>query len=158
MTTDNNKLYSAEKLVEVFPKYIYSVIPSEYAATYRKILILMSLYGQAMLQSCSASCTSQNRRIIDCFNMFHAACSAKVLGRDKQADVIINYINGQLNLSYGDHEINDDIIVPISTDGEVAAICDTSNPNEIKFYTNEKDVASDEEFFVQNVCKTNKED
>ena len=77
---------------EVTPEYIYTTIPAEYVCVYHKILAMLADYGEEMLKDCKASCTDRNSGIIECKNMFDAAVAARILGQDKKANLIINYI------------------------------------------------------------------
>lgn len=112
-------------LEEVNPTYVYMIIPANYACTYHKLLVMLADFGVDMLNDCSATCKGNNKNIINCWNMFQAACAAHQLGRDKEADVLINYINGQLKLIYSasDKEPYDGTtIFPIDEEGKLKAI------------------------------------
>lgn len=108
--------------VEINPEYIYMTIPAEYVCIYHKILILMAEYGLNMLNDCQAGCTNQNKSIINCFNMFNAAIAARKLGLTKQAETIMKYVNGQLNLIYHADNIDTSIVWPVDENGYIKAI------------------------------------
>lgn len=88
---------------------IYIKIPYKWSCIYQKILIAFADLGIDMLKDCNASCTSNNKSIINCFNMFNAAIAAYELRESdnwetdkmlKQANTIIKYIEAQLNIHY----------------------------------------------------------
>lgn len=108
--------------VEINPEYIYMTIPAEYICTYHKILVLLADYGLDMLNDCQAGCTSQNKSIINCFNMFNAAVAARKLGLTKQAETIMKYVNGQLNLIYKADSIDTSVVWPVDENGYIKAI------------------------------------
>ena len=87
------------KLVEVEPEYIYVTVPAEYICVYHRILAMLADYGEEMLKDCKASCTDKNSGVIECFNMFNAACAARLIGQDKKAQLIIdkNFIVGEID-------------------------------------------------------------
>lgn len=108
--------------VEINPEYVYMTIPAEYICTYHKILVLLADYGLDMLNDCQAGCTNQNKSIINCFNMFNAAVAARKLGLTKQAETIIKYVNGQLNLIYHADNIDTSIVWPVDENGYIQAL------------------------------------
>lgn len=79
--------------------YIYLTVPAKYNCVYQKLLVKLADLGIDMVKDCGATCRGINRHVINCWNMFQAACSAYALGEEKKADLLINYINGQLKLS-----------------------------------------------------------
>lgn len=91
-------------------------IPRDWIITYHRILILMADYGAEMLKDCKAGCTSRNKNVVDCYNMFSAAIAAKLTGDGKKASVIIDYINSQLSLLYGDLDTSKNTLVAIGED------------------------------------------
>lgn len=113
-------------------EYIYLKIPKDYVCLYNKILILMSKYGIDMLRDCQAGCSSKNKTIISCFNMFNAAISARALGLTKESETIIKYINGQLKILNRNNNIfiNDKYF--IDNDGYLKAIINCTEKNKLK--------------------------
>lgn len=85
---------------EIYPTYVYTIIPAEWVCVHRKILMMMADYGEAMLKDCKASCSDRNSKIIECYNMFNAAVAAKNIGQDKKANLIINYIKANIKQIY----------------------------------------------------------
>ena len=108
--------------VEINPEYVYMTIPAEYICTYHKILVLLADYGLDMLNDCQAGCTNQNKSIINCFNMFNAAVAARKLGLTKQAETIMKYVNGQLNLIHHADNIDTSIVWPVDENGYIKVI------------------------------------
>ena len=76
--------------------FIYLTVPYRYNCVYQKLLRKLSDLGIDILNDCGATCRGINRNIINCWNMFQAACGAYALGEEKKADLLINYINVQL--------------------------------------------------------------
>lgn len=114
-----------EELIEVHPKYVYLVIPSEYVCIYHKLLVYLADFGKVLLNDCSASCKGDTKTVIDCWNIFQSAIACKALGQDKQADLFITYIESQLNNIYKgtNKDVYDEtIVLPIDEKGELNAI------------------------------------
>lgn len=78
-------------------KYIYCVIPEKYKCIYEKLLIKLSDLGIDILKDCGSTCRGVNKNIINCWNMFQAACAAYNLGEEKKAQLLMYYINIQLD-------------------------------------------------------------
>lgn len=78
--------------------YIYLTIPEQYKCVYEKILVKLSDLGIDIVKDCGATCRGINRSVINCWNMFQAACAAYNLGEEKKAHLLMHYINVQLNL------------------------------------------------------------
>jgi hypothetical protein len=84
--------------------FIYMTIPAKYASIYHKLLVAMNNFGKDLLDDCGASCKGQNKKIINCWNMFQTACASYQLNTDasiKQADIIIKYVEAEMKLLYG---------------------------------------------------------
>lgn len=90
--------------------YKYLVIPEKYGCVYNKLLIKMSDFGVALLKDCGATCRGHNKQIMNCWNMFQAACCAHELGEIKKADLLIEYIIGTFKF--------DCTIIPVPTISE----------------------------------------
>jgi len=80
--------------------FIYLEIPIDYACTYHKLLTYMADYGEDAIKECDSACKGNNKSIIKCWNMFQAALAAYEIGRIKEANLLINYINAQLDTIY----------------------------------------------------------
>ena len=108
--------------VDINPEYVYTKIPADYVCIYHKILILFADYGIDLLKDCKASCDKRNSKIIECFNMFHAAIAAKHLGQNREAELLIKYINAQIELLYNGEDNSPSIVFPVDENGELKAI------------------------------------
>ena len=78
--------------------YVYLVVPEKYNCVYEQLLIKISDLGVDMIKDCGSTCRGINRAVINCWNMFQAACASYTLGEEKKADLMINYITAQLKL------------------------------------------------------------
>lgn len=79
--------------------YIYLVVPVKYECVYTKLLVKMSDLGVDLLKDCASTCRGLNRQVLNCWNMFQAACCAYEAGEYKKADLLINYVNASLNFA-----------------------------------------------------------
>ena len=79
--------------------YIYLVVPAKYECVYTKLLVKMSDLGIDLLKDCASTCRGLNRQVLNCWNMFQAACCAYEAGEYKKADLLINYVNASLNFA-----------------------------------------------------------
>lgn len=99
-------------------KVIYLEIPVDYVCTYNKLMTYLSDYGLDLLNECDSACKQTNKNLIKCWNMFQAAIASKAVGKDKQADVLITYINAQLQDIYKDIDfVFEDKLLPINEEG-----------------------------------------
>lgn len=109
-------------LKEVTMEYVYITIPIEYICVYHQIMSMLADYGEDMLKDCKASCTERNSGVIECFNMFNAAISARKLGKTKLAETLIKYIKAkikQINRNKGNCK---NFVFPIDVDGKIKAL------------------------------------
>ena len=106
---------------EVIPEDIYLTIPAEYVCVYHRIMAMLADYGEDMLKDCKAACTDRNSGVIECFNMFNAACAARHLGQEKKATLIINYIKAKINQIYKGKDNSTGFIFPIDENGKIKA-------------------------------------
>lgn len=79
-------------------EFTYLKVPIKYKCVYIKLLTKLNELGVDMLNDCTAVCGGKNKFVITCWNMFQAACASYELGDVKKADLLINYIKGQLNI------------------------------------------------------------
>lgn len=87
--------------------FIYLIVPYKYNCIYKKLLIKMSDLGIDIIKDCNTTCKGINREVINCWNMFNAACSAYTLGYGKEANLMINYINNSLSFGCEDQPIDE---------------------------------------------------
>lgn len=121
---------------EVIPEYIYLTIPAEYVCIYHRILAMLADYGEDMLKDCKATCTEKNSGVIECFNMFNAACAARHLGQDKKARLIINYVKAKINQIYKGKDNSTSFVFPIDENGKLKAF--VSCNDRPRFWINEE--------------------
>lgn len=80
---------------------VYKVeIPIEWQNLYDKILFAFAQYGNEALKDCKATCESKNTHIVDCYNIFNSALAAKLIGNERQANLLYNYVKGQFDIYY----------------------------------------------------------
>ena len=111
------------------------IVPSQFVCVYHKLLVMLSQFGIDMLNDCSATCKGNNKNVITCWNMFQAACAAYQLGETTKANLLINYIKGQLNIIYQGaqyEQYDGTFVVPIDEEGKLTAV--VSCGDEPKFY------------------------
>lgn len=87
---------------------IYLVIPEKYRCTYNRLLTALSDFGIDALKDCDSVCKGSKGQVIKCWNMFQAAMAAYNLGNEREADVLIKYIDAQLNIIYKDGAPSED--------------------------------------------------
>ena len=121
---------------EVIPEYIYLTIPAEYVCVYHRIMAMLADYGEDMLKDCKAACTDRNSGVIECYNMFNAACAARLLGQDKKAQLIINYIKAKINQIYKGKDNSTSYVFPIDENGKLKAF--VSCNDRPRFWINEE--------------------
>ena len=122
---------------EVNPEYIYLTVPAEYVCVYHRIMAMLADYGEDMLKDCKAACTDRNSGVIECFNMFNAACAARLIGQDKKAQLIINYIKAKINQIYKGKDNSTSYIFPIDENGKLKAF--VSCNDRPRFWINEEE-------------------
>ena len=122
---------------EVTPEYIYLTIPAEYVCVYHRIMAMLADYGEEMLKDCKATCTDRNSGVIECFNMFNAACAARLLGQEKKAQLIINYIKAKINQIYKGKDNSTSYVFPIDENGKLKAF--VSCNDRPRFWINEEE-------------------
>ena len=119
---------------------IYLTIPGEYIDVYYKLLYLLAAVGKNIISDCNYICHNNGNNVFTCWNVFQSAIAAYNLGNTKEANVLIEYVNGQLDI-YANNEnikvpdnfkdnypnvtytVNDDgtvnVVVRVNIDGEI---------------------------------------
>lgn len=130
-------------------KHIFLIVPKEYYQVYKLLLVSMSNYGVSIVEDCTATCNGKNKHILNCWNLFQAACAAYGLGENKKSAFLINYIICQLKLDVEKVKVTDDNLnngdgttcPNVPTPAPTPTPTPTPNPNpggsgsgEIKFY------------------------
>ena len=85
-----------EELIEIQAEYVYLTIPAKWVCVYHKLLMYMADYGKTIIDDCSAICKNSNKNILSCWNLFQSALACHTLGKNKEADLFIKYIEKQL--------------------------------------------------------------
>lgn len=141
------------EMTEIQAEYVYLTIPAKWVCVYHKLLMYMADYGKTIIDDCSAICKNANKSILSCWNLFQSALACHTLGKDKEADLFIKYIEKQLEAIYQnsskDLQINT-IPLSISKDGKLKAIVSCSKENEVKFYVDAETGILYQEVFDDN--------
>lgn len=128
-----------ESYKEINPEYVYLTIPAEYVCVYHKLLTYMADFGKTIVDDCSVICKGNSKNIITCWNLFQSAIACRTLGRDKEAELFIDYIKKQLDIIYkssGKTVYKSTVPIAITEDGKLKAI--VSCGNDIKFIVDTK--------------------
>ena len=134
MSDNYNEVYvladEHNDIVEIHPEYVYLTIPADYVCVYHKLLTYMADFGKTIVDDCNAICQGNSKNIITCWNLFQSAIACKELGRDKEAELFINYIKHQLDYFYrGTNNKVYQTTFPVAIDdkGELKAIVSCGN-------------------------------
>lgn len=117
------------ELKEIEVEYLYLTIPSKYICTYHKLIMYLADFGKDILDDCKATCGSKGKTVVSCWNLFQSAIANFNIGKYKEADFFIDYIEKQLKLVYNNNTPEPvSIPVKITEDGRLKAIvsCDSS--------------------------------
>lgn len=99
---------------------VFMTIPIQYNDIYEKILLLFSEYGLEAIKDCKVSCKDKTSHIVDCFNIFASGVAAWNAERYKEANLIMNYLRGQLEIYYPNKVSNNETIYLIGFDKDEA--------------------------------------
>lgn len=119
---------------------VYLTIPGEYTEVYYKLLYLLAAIGKNIITDCNYICHNNGNNVFTCWTVFQSAIAAYNLGNTKEANVLIEYVSGQLDI-YANNEnikvpdnfkddypnvtytLNDDgtinVLVKVNIDGEI---------------------------------------
>lgn len=130
-----NRVYvkEVEDDVVIKPEYVYMAIPRQYMCTYSRLLILIADIGKQLLDDCNAICKGTGKNITNCWNMLQSAIACYNLGKVKEADLLIDYINKQIVNLYkvNNKDYNQILEIPVTEDGSIKAICKCNNEMEL---------------------------
>ena len=87
---------------------VYLTIPGEYTDVYYKLLYLLAAIGKDIIADCNYICHNNGNNVFICWNLFQSAIAAYNLGNTKEANVLIEYVSGQLDI----YANNENIKVP----------------------------------------------
>lgn len=125
--------------VIINPQYVYLTIPSEYVCLYHRLLIYMADFGKEIIDDCNIICNGGNKSIINCWNLFQSAIACKELGKDKEAEFFINYIELQLKNIYHDNRKDEyTSVFPVTIDKDGFLKAQVTCGNDVIFTVNEK--------------------
>ena len=112
--------------IQINPEYLYLTIPSDWVCIYHKILVYMADFGKEIVNDCTSSCKGNGKNIFSCWNLFQTAIACRELGKEKEANFFINYVNKQLEFIYKGTEnktYNGTNYFSIVPDGTLRALC-----------------------------------
>lgn len=145
-----NRVYvkAPEPGVKINPDFVYMSIPREYMCTYIRLLNMVSDIGKRLLDDCNATCKGDGKNVMNCWNMFQSAIACYNIGKAKEANFLINYIEKQVYNLYSTMGIsyNQSFEIPVTEDGTVKALCTCGE--EIKIVIDEKDNAAYEDYVL----------
>lgn len=86
-------------------KYSYLKIPLDYVCVYNKLAYCLYAYGIDIIKDCSASCKTNNKTIIELWNLFQLAVVCFEKNEIDKADYFIDYIKSNLDKIYNSIKI-----------------------------------------------------
>lgn len=95
ISCDNLLIFQDSSLDE----FVYLKVPVTYQVLFENILSKMTVWGQELLDDCTASCSGNNKNILNAWNLFQAAITAYEYGNSNQANKIVNFISTSLGIS-----------------------------------------------------------
>ena len=87
-------------------KYSYLKIPFDYVCVYNKLAYCLYDYGIDIIKDCSASCKTNNKTIIELWNLFQLAVVCFEKNEIDKADYFIDYIKSNLDKIYNSIKIS----------------------------------------------------
>lgn len=86
-------------------KYPYLKIPLDYICIYNKLAYCLYSYGIDIIKDCSASCKTNNKNIIELWNLFQLAIVCFEKNEIDKADYFIDYIKSNFDKIYNSIKI-----------------------------------------------------
>lgn len=86
-------------------KYPYLKIPIDYVCVYNKLAYCLYSYGIDIIKDCSASCKTNNKNIIELWNLFQLAIVCFEKNEIDKANYFIDYIKSNLDKIYNSIKI-----------------------------------------------------
>lgn len=86
-------------------KYSYLKIPLDYICIYNKLAYCLYSYGIDIIKDCSASCKTNNKNIIELWNLFQLAIVCFEKNEIDKANYFIDYIKSNLDKIYNSIKI-----------------------------------------------------
>lgn len=85
---------------------IYLKVPYKWRNTYINLLYLLDIIGKDLITTCTCNCSDKCNEAFKCWNMFQSALATEEFDDDKKATLIINYIDGQLDILYKNYNLD----------------------------------------------------
>lgn len=95
ISCDNLVVFQDSSLDE----FVYLKVPVIYQTVFENLLSKMAVWGQELLDDCTASCSGNNKNILNAWNLFQAAITAYEYGNKTQSDKIVNFITTSLGIN-----------------------------------------------------------
>lgn len=95
ISCDNLVIFQDSSLDE----FVYLRVPAIYQTVFENLLSKMAVWGQELLDDCTASCSGNNKNILNGWNLFQAAITAYDYGNKIQSDKIVNFISTSLGIN-----------------------------------------------------------
>lgn len=142
------------ELEEIDVEYVYLTIPSNYICIYHKLVMMISEMGKDIIDDCSYTCKNKGKNIVNCWNLFQSAVAAYNIGKIKEANFYIKYIDSQLELIYNnkEHIYPNSIPVKITPDGKLQATVSCCSSQ--KFYVDVENGKLFREFNASKECNS----
>lgn len=86
--------------------FIYLKVPYKWKETYINLLYLLDIIGKDLITTCTCNCSDKCNEAFKCWNMFQSALAAEELDDNKKATLLIEYINGQLDILYKNYNLD----------------------------------------------------
>lgn len=95
ISCDNLVVFQDSSLDE----FVYLKVPVIYQSAFETLLSKMAVWGQELLDDCTASCSGNNKNILNAWNLFQAAATAYEYGNKVQSDKIVDFITNSLGIN-----------------------------------------------------------
>ena len=132
ISCDNLVIFQDSSLDE----FVYLRVPAIYQTTFENLLSKMVVWGQELLDDCTASCSGNNKNILNGWNLFQAAITAYDYGNKNQSDKIVNFISTSLGINSDTQPVVQYYTISVNVTPSDALV--TINGSETKNLTVEK--------------------
>lgn len=132
ISCDNLVVFQDSSLDE----FVYLRVPVIYQTVFENLLSKMTVWGQELLDDCTASCSGNNKNILNAWNLFQAAIAAYDYGNKLQSDKIVNFITTSLGINSDTQPVVQYYTISVNATPSDALV--TINGSETKNLTVEK--------------------
>lgn len=132
ISCDNLVVFQDSSLDE----FVYLRVPVIYQTVFENLLSKMAVWGQELLDDCTASCSGNNKNILNAWNLFQAAITAYDYGNKVQSDKIVNFITTSLGINSDTQPVIQYYTISVNATPSDALV--TINGSETKNLTVEK--------------------